>query len=179
MEATLQDKLFDISMMNIAAETSKSGVIQGKTYKYSTLKDIQAVLTPILKEFDIQYRFIMNMESTDHINIMIKVRSGEEDVNYSAKLERIESQGQNILMNFGTAETYFMKYLLRTTFNVNTNEDDDSEDVKQTKKSFLKEGSEEFVAAVYHLKSGGDIKDIKAKFNLQANVEKALLTGAI
>jgi len=81
----------------------------------------------------------------------------------------------------GSAITYFRRYTLAALLSLEIEDDDANEASKAQpdNRAWLNKGTDLYKQAVEHLKKGGKIADIEAKYRLSKEVKESLLSDGI
>ena len=170
--------LAKISMSGIEVPKDCENTQGGKTYKYSSLPSYQRVLNKELPKHGIVYRFQQGATS-DGIMLSLHVYSEASDNSciYTAMINPIQGQSHNEYQSAGEGLTYYSKYLLRTAFNLISDDDNDA-DVAQIKQKILKENTKEYISVLTNMLTispwSEALKEVKTKYVLTQQIETKL-----
>jgi hypothetical protein len=82
----------------------------------------------------------------------------------------------DISQSFGSSSSYARKYALNGLLLIDDTKDADSTNTHATSNlKWLNEGTPEFTRAMAHIKKGGNVNDIKKKYNVSKTVESKLI----
>lgn len=149
----------------------------GYGYSYADLPAIFEKINPLLKKHGLGFTQLLNGEAID--TVVFHVESGESIVSSVHIPQGVELKGMNSFQVLGSAITYLRRYALSAALGLITDVDNDAagEQTKQeekTEKTWLNEGTEAFVKAKEFIAKGGNIQDIRKKYNVSKKVAELL-----
>lgn len=148
---------------------------KGYGYKYASLPFIIEKINPVLKKTGLG--FTQLVEDNSIKTILFHVESGEKLESLTTIPQGVNLKGMNEFQVLGSAITYIRRYALSSILGLVTDEDTDAsgEQTKKDTKQWLNKGTEQFTKAKEYLTNGGNISEIKKKYNISKEVEQLLL----
>ena len=156
-------------------------------YNYRSAEDILEAVKPYLLELGVTV--VINEELTE-LKSTATISDGDNSIDAIAIVGvDLGQKGMNVPQQFGSASSYAKKYALGNLLLIDDTQDSDatndhgkSDIVYKSKTTVTKDrqpltkSSDNFKKAKDYIKSGGTIETIKTKYDVSADVEKALLT---
>jgi len=168
----LTKALFDFQgKVNAVKKTAKNGQFQSL---YADLSSILITINPVCQELGL----LITQHPHDEVLVttIYHVESGE----WMQSEQLLRMRDANNPQQYGSALTYARRYALASIFNLNQ-EDDDGNSASGHKVTTAKEAMHPkhplWAKAVEHIKGGGSIKDIEAKYILKEDY-KVMLESA-
>lgn len=163
-------------------------------YNYRSAEDILEAVKPYLLELGVTV--VINEELTELnsglpvLKSTATISDGDNSIDAIAIVGvDLGQKGMNVPQQFGSASSYAKKYALGNLLLIDDTQDSDatndhgkSDIVYKSKTTVTKDrqpltkSSDNFKKAKDYIKSGGTIETIKTKYDVSADVEKALLT---
>lgn len=181
---TLQERLLKVQTELKAPKNQYNSF--GK-YKYRNQEDILEAVKPLLAKHSLNLIVtdeVKEVAGLAFINATAKVfgEAQEPVVEVSAQAGIDPSRkGMDIAQSFGSSSSYARKYALNGLFLIDDTKDADAtnthdkQPAKASKEALPKSG-EKFNKAKEFIKNGGSIESIKAKYQVNKQVEQLLLS---
>lgn len=139
---------------------------------YATLTQILSEVKPVLSECGI---VVIQPIKDNKVGTVLHDAKGIVAESWIELPSGLNSQG------LGSAITYFRRYTLASLLALEIEDDDgnDASNPKQDNRTWLNKNTDVYKQAVEHLKKGGRIADIEAKYKISGEVREALLADAV
>lgn len=163
-EQTLTQRLLEFQkQVNVIKKDAKNPHFKNT---YATLKQVLSEVKPILSEVG-----LLITQPIDERGIGTVITDGKESINSFIPMP-INLPPQQL----GSAISYFRRYTVCSLLSLEIDDDDaDATRTKQPTKPELTINHPDYLRAVDHLKKGGKIEDIKAKYSVSNEVEQHLI----
>jgi hypothetical protein len=144
--------------------------------KYADLPSILDEIHPHLISCGL---VISQLPDGDGLTTMLIHANSGEYISANSTMHPTKSDPQSI----GSAITYHRRYALCSILGLNVDEDDDGNkasaptETPKNDKPWLNKGTSEFNAALDHIKRGGNISHIEAKFRMSKAIKDELIAA--
>lgn len=161
-------------------------------YKYRNCEDILEALKPLLLKYECTLTITDNIQE---VCGLIVIESTAKISNKEGAFKKVMAhagidvnrKGMDIAQSFGASSSYARKYALNGLFLIDDTKDPDTTNThgKEEKesetdtRSWLNKGTDLYKQAVEHLKKGGNITQIEAKYRLSKEVRESLISDGI
>lgn len=191
---TIQEKLLRVQSELKAPKNQYNSF--GK-YKYRSQEDILEAVKPLLAKYDLNLIItdeVIELAELPVINATVKVFDSElrAEIQVSAQAGvDISKKGMDIAQTFGSSSSYARKYALNGMFLIDDTRDADSTNThgattsatatapsssaKQAK-PILKKGTEEYNKVRSYIQQGGDIAQVRGKYQVTKTIEESLIS---
>lgn len=149
-------------------------------YKFRSAEDILESLKPFNAKYGVMFSVSEELVSDAVIKSEATVYDVESGMGHSATAivgVDLNQKGMATAQQYGSASSYGKKYALGNLLLIDDTADADATNThgKTSKpKSDLAVNSDAFVKAVKYIKDGGDMSAIESKYNVSADVKKAI-----
>lgn len=163
-EQTLTQRLLEFQkQVNVIKKDAKNPHFKNT---YATLKQVLSEVKPILSEVG-----LLITQPIDERGIGTVITDGKDSINSFIPMP-LNLPPQQL----GSAISYFRRYTVCSLLSLEIDDDDaDATRTKQHAKPELTINHPDYLRAVDHLKKGGKIEDIKAKYSVSNEVEQHLV----
>ena len=150
-------------------------------YRYRNQEDILEAVKPLLNKYELSITLTDTIKETPSGICYVEARAilhgtdGKIESVAQAGID-INKKGMDISQSFGSSNSYARKYALNGLLLIDDTKDADSTNTHATSNlKWLNEGTPEFTRAMAHIKKGGNVNDIKKKYNVSKTVESKLI----
>ena len=149
-------------------------------YKFRSAEDILESLKPFNAKYGVMFSVSEELVSDAVIKSEATIYDVESGMGHSATAivgVDLNQKGMATAQQYGSASSYGKKYALGNLLLIDDTADADATNThgKASKpKSDLAVNSDAFVKAVKYIKDGGDMSAIESKYNVSADVKKAI-----
>lgn len=149
---------------------------KGYGYSYADLPAIFEIINPLLKKNGLGFTQLVGIGTIK--TIVFHIESGETLETETEIPQNVQLKGMNDFQVLGSAITYIRRYALSSALGLVTDKDTDAsgEQEKKDTKQWLNKGTEQFTKVKEYLTNGGNISEVKKKYNVSKEVEQLLLS---
>lgn len=161
-------------------------------YNYRSQEDILEAVKPLLKKYKLSLTLTDEIKEVNGM-VFVEARAilhcpdGSIESKAQAGIDP-NRKGMDIAQSFGSSSSYARKYCLNGLFLIDDVKDADTTNThdkgssssqpfsnQTSNKTWLNEGTPEYTKALSYIRDGGDISNIRKKYNISKAVQEKLL----